>query len=72
MSTIFLLAGVVLAGMIIAGAIQVQSNQLRLAAVVLAVLVLFTFFTLASFRYRRRKLDGCGDEEHRVQVAAAG
>lgn len=51
MSTIFLLAGVVLAGMIIAGAVQVQNNTLRLVAVGFALLVMFTFFTLASFRF---------------------
>ena len=51
MSTVFLLAGVVLAGMIIAGAVQVRSLQLRLVALALALLVMFTFFTLASFRF---------------------
>jgi uncharacterized membrane protein YqiK len=51
MSTIFLLAGVVLAGMIIAGAVQIRSWELRLAAVAFALVVLFVFFTLASFRF---------------------
>ncbi len=51
MSTIFLLAGVVLAGMIIAASIQVRSLQLRLAALAFALVVVFTFFTLASFRF---------------------
>ena len=51
MSTIFLLAGVVLAGMIVAAAAQVRSVQVRIAAAVFAVVVLFVFFTLASFRF---------------------
>ena len=51
MSTIFLLAGVVVAGMIIAASIQVRSLQLRLAALAFALVVMFTFFTLASFRF---------------------
>jgi hypothetical protein len=51
MSTIFLLAGVVLAGTIIAAAAQVRSLQMRIAAGVLAVVVLCAFFTLASFQF---------------------
>jgi len=51
MSTVFLLAGVVLAGMIVAAAAQARSLNMRIAAAVLAALVLFAFFTLASFRF---------------------
>ena len=51
MSTIFLLAGVVLAGMIVAAAAQVRSVQVRIGAAVLALVVLCAFFTLASFRF---------------------
>lgn len=50
MSSVFLLAGVVLAGMIVAAAAQVRSIQMRIAAAVLAVVVLGAFFTLSSFR----------------------
>ncbi len=50
MSTIFLLAGVVLAGMIVAAAAQVRSVQVRVGAAALALVVLCAFFTLSSFR----------------------
>jgi uncharacterized membrane protein YqiK len=51
MSALFLIVGVVLAGMIVASTVKLQSPQLRLAGIGVAVLVLLSFFALASFRY---------------------
>jgi uncharacterized membrane protein YqiK len=51
MSALFLIVGVVLAGMIVASTVKVQSFELKIAGLVVALLVLMSFFTLASFRY---------------------
>lgn len=51
MSGLFLIVGVVLAGMIVASTFKLQSPQLRLAGLIVALVVLVSFFTLASFRY---------------------
>lgn len=51
MSALFLIVGVVLAGMIVASTVKVQSFELRMAGLLVALLVLMSFFTLASFRY---------------------
>ncbi len=51
MSGLFLIVGVVLAGMIVGSTLKLQSQQLRIAGLVVALLVLVSFFTLASFRF---------------------
>src|SRR5262245_20169235 len=51
MSALFLIVGVVLAGMIVASTVKLQSFELKMAGLVVALLVLLSFFTLASFRY---------------------
>jgi uncharacterized membrane protein YqiK len=51
MSAVFLLVGVLLAGALIFTGFQSQVPQIRIASLVAAFAVLFTSFTLASFRY---------------------
>ena len=54
MSVIFLLVGVTLAAALVFGGFQTQSpqsQQVRIASLAAAFVVLFTSFTLASFRY---------------------
>ena len=51
MSGLFLIVGVVLAGMIVASTFKLQSPQLRMAGLIVALVVLMSFFTLASFRF---------------------
>jgi uncharacterized membrane protein YqiK len=51
MSAVFLLVGVLLAGALIFAGFQSQIPQIRIASLVAAIAVLFTSFTLASFRY---------------------
>ena len=51
MSAIFLLVGVALAAALIYGGFQTHLPQVRLASLAAALVVLFTSFTLASFRY---------------------
>ena len=51
MSGLFLIVGVVLAAMIVASTVKVQSFELRIVGLVVALVVLLSFFTLASFRY---------------------
>jgi regulator of protease activity HflC (stomatin/prohibitin superfamily) len=53
MSAIFLLVGVMLAAAFLFGGFQTQSPQVRIASLVAALVVLFTGFTLASFRLVR-------------------
>lgn len=51
MSALFLIVGVVLAAMIVASTVKVRSFELRMAGLLAALLVMLSFFTLASFRY---------------------
>jgi regulator of protease activity HflC (stomatin/prohibitin superfamily) len=53
MSGIFMLMGLLLAGALVFGGFQSKVPPVRIASVVAAVVVLFTAFTLASFRYVR-------------------
>lgn len=51
MSALFLVMGVVLAGMILASTFKLDSPRLRMVGLVVSLVVLLSFFTLASFRY---------------------
>lgn len=51
MSLLFVIVGVVLSAMIVASVAKLQSVELRLAGLVVALLVMMSFFTLASFRF---------------------
>lgn len=51
MSAVFMLMGLMLAAALVFGGFQTQTSQVRIASLAAAVAVLFTAFTLASFRY---------------------
>jgi hypothetical protein len=51
MSALFLVVGVVLAGMIVVSTLKVKAFELKIAGLLVALLVLMSFFVLASYRY---------------------